>query len=53
MDPNEGYQSHEEEKEFTHPSTKDNEDLVEEREVKDIKHDDEVSMCCLPSDEAI
>jgi hypothetical protein len=29
-----GYQSHEEEKEFTHDSTEDNEDLVEEREPK-------------------
>jgi len=28
--PGEGYQSHEEKKEFTHDSTKDNEDLVEE-----------------------
>ena len=31
-----GYQSHEEEKEFTHDSTEDNEDLVEERESEDI-----------------
>jgi hypothetical protein len=31
----EGYQSHEEEQEFTHDSTKDNEDLVEEQ-----KHED-------------
>jgi hypothetical protein len=30
-DPNEGYQSYEEEKEFTSASTKDNEDLVEEQ----------------------
>jgi len=30
-DPNECFQSHEEEQEFTHASTKDNEDLVEER----------------------
>jgi hypothetical protein len=29
-DPNEGFQSHEEEQEFTHASTKDNEDLVKE-----------------------
>ena len=28
--PNEGYQSHEDEQEFTHGSTKDNEDLVKE-----------------------
>ena len=28
--PDEGYQSHEEEQEFTHDSTKDNEDLVKE-----------------------
>jgi hypothetical protein len=52
-DPNEGFQSHEEEKEFTHASTEDNEDLVEEREPEDIKHDDEVLMCAPPSDEAI
>jgi hypothetical protein len=47
--PDEGYKSHEEEQEFT---TKDNEDLVEERELEDIKHDDEVLMCAPPSDEA-
>jgi hypothetical protein len=52
-DPNEGYQSHKEEKEFTHASTEDNEDLVEEREPEDIKHDDEVLMCAPTSDEAI
>jgi hypothetical protein len=52
-DPNEGFQSHEEEKEFTHASTKDNEDLVEEQEPEYIKHDDEVSMCAPPSNKAI
>jgi hypothetical protein len=52
-DPNEGFQSHEEEQEFTHAPTEDNEDLVEEREPEDIKHDDEVLMCAHPSDEAI
>jgi hypothetical protein len=52
-DPNEGFQSHEEEKEFTHASTKDNEDLVEERQPEDIKHDDEILMCAPPSNEAI
>jgi hypothetical protein len=52
-DPNEGFQSHEEEQEFTHASTEDNEDMVEEREPEDIKHDDEVLMCAPPSDEAI
>jgi hypothetical protein len=52
-DPNEGFQSHKEEQEFTHASTEDNEKLVEEREPEDIKHDDEALMCALPSDEAI
>jgi hypothetical protein len=52
-DLDEGYQSHGEEQEFTHASSKDNEDLVEEREPEDIKHDDEVLMCAPPSDEAI
>jgi hypothetical protein len=52
-DLDEGFQSHGEEQEFTHASSKDNEDLVEEREHKDIKHDDEVLMCAPPSDEAI
>jgi hypothetical protein len=51
-DPNEGFQSHEEEKEFTHASTKDNEDLVKEKEPEDIKHD-EVLMCAPSSNEAI
>jgi hypothetical protein len=51
--PNEGYQSDEEEQEFTHASTKDNEGLVEEKEPKNIKHDDEVLMCAHASDEAI
>jgi hypothetical protein len=52
-DPNEGFQSHEEEQEFTHASTEDNEDMVEEREHGDIKHDDEVLMCDPPSGKAI
>jgi hypothetical protein len=52
-DPNEGFQSHEEEKKINHSSTKDNEDMVEEREPEDIKHDDEVLMCAPPSDESI
>ena len=52
-DPIEGFQSHEEEQEFIHASTEDNEDMVEEREPEDIKHDDEVLMCAPPSDEAI
>jgi hypothetical protein len=52
-DPNKGFQSHEEEQEFTHAPTKDNEDLVEEQEPKDIKHDDEVLMSAPPSNEAI
>jgi hypothetical protein len=52
-DPNERSQSHEEEKEFTHASTEDNEELVEERELEYIKHDDEVLMCAPPSDKAI
>jgi hypothetical protein len=36
-DPNEGFQSHEEEQEFTYASTEDNKDLVEDREPEDIK----------------
>jgi hypothetical protein len=52
-DPNEVFQSHEEGQEFTHASTEDNEDMVKEREPRDIKHDDEVSICAPPSDEAI
>jgi hypothetical protein len=52
-DRNEGFQSHEAEQKFTHAFTKDNEDLVEEREPADIKHDDAVLMCAPPSDEAI
>jgi hypothetical protein len=52
-DPNEGFQSHEEEQEFTHASTEDNEYLVEEKEPNDIKHDDEVLKCDPPSNEAI
>jgi hypothetical protein len=48
-----GNKSHGEEQEFTHASSKDNEDLVEEREPEDIKHDDEVLMSAPPSDEAI
>jgi hypothetical protein len=47
-DPNEGFQSHEKGKEFTHAST-----MVEEREPEDIKHNDEVLMCDPPSNEAI
>jgi hypothetical protein len=47
-DPNEGFQSHEEGQEFSHAST-----MVEERELEDIKHDDEVLMCVPPSNEAI
>jgi hypothetical protein len=49
----EGYQSHGEEQESTHASSKDNEDLVEEREPEGIKHNDEVLMCAPPSDQAI
>jgi hypothetical protein len=41
------------EQEFTHTSSKDNEDLVEEREPEGIKHNDEVLMCPPPSDQAI
>jgi hypothetical protein len=52
-DLDEVYQSHREEREFAHASSKDNEDLVEEREPEDIKHDDEVLMCAPPSNEAI
>jgi hypothetical protein len=52
-DPNEVFQFHEEEQEITHSSAKDNEDVVEERELEDIKHDDKVLMCAPPSDEAI
>jgi hypothetical protein len=52
-DPNEVFQFHEEEQEITHSSAKDNEDVVEELELEDIKHDDEVLMCAPPSDEAI
>jgi hypothetical protein len=52
-DPNEGFQSHEGEQEFTRASTEDNEDLVKKREPEDIKHDDEVLMCAPPFDEAI
>jgi hypothetical protein len=36
-DPNEGFQSHKEEQEITHASSKDNEDLVEDRQPEDIK----------------
>jgi hypothetical protein len=52
-DLDEGYQSHGEEQEFTHASSKDNEDVFEEREPEDIKYNDEVLMCSPPSDEAI
>ena len=51
--PNEGFQCHEEGKEFTHASAEDNKDIVKEKEPEDIKHDDEVSMCSPPYDEAI
>jgi hypothetical protein len=50
---NEGVQSHEEEKEITHASIEDNEDMVKEREPEDIKHDDKVLMCAPPFNEAI
>jgi len=52
-DPNEGFQSHEEEQEFTRASIEDNEYMVKEREPEYIKHDDEVLMYSPPSDEAI
>ena len=52
-DPNEVFQSHEEEKEITQSSFEDNEDVVEEWEPEDIKHDDEILMYAPPSDEAI
>jgi hypothetical protein len=52
-DPNEGFQSHEEEHEFTRASIEDNEDLVKEREPEDIKRDNEVLMCAPPFDESI
>jgi hypothetical protein len=48
-----GFQSHEEEKKITHASTKDNGDMVEEREPEDIKHDDKLLMCIPPFDEVI
>jgi hypothetical protein len=51
-DIDEGYQYHGDEQEFTHASRKDNEDLVEETEPEDIKHD-EVLTCAPPSDETI
>jgi hypothetical protein len=46
-DPDEGYQSHDEEKEFTHDSIK--EDLVEGQEPEEC----EILICASPSDEAI
>jgi hypothetical protein len=52
-DPNEVFQSHEEEQGITHSSFEEDEDVVEEREPEDIKHDDEALMCSPPSDEAI
>ena len=52
-DPKGVFQSHEEEQEITHSFVEDNEDMVEEREPEDIKHDDEVLMCAPPSDESI
>jgi hypothetical protein len=47
----EGYQSHGEEQEFTHASSRDSEDLVEEQEREDVKLDDGVLKCAPPSDE--
>jgi hypothetical protein len=47
------FQSHKEEQRITHSSAENNEDVVEELEPEDIKHDDEVLMCPPPSDEAI
>jgi len=52
-DLNEVFQSHKEEKWITHFSAKNNEDVVEELEPEDIKHDDEVFMCPHPFDEVI
>jgi hypothetical protein len=52
-DLDEVFQSHKEEKRITHSSAKNNEDVVEELEPEDIKHDDEVFMSPPPSDEAI
>jgi hypothetical protein len=52
-DRSEVFQSHEEKQEITHFYAKDNEDVVEEREPEDIKHDDEVLMYVAPSDESI
>jgi hypothetical protein len=49
----EAFQSHEEEQKITHVSTKDNGDMVKEREPEDIKHDDKLLMCAPPSDEVI
>jgi uncharacterized protein YktB (UPF0637 family) len=51
--PSEVLRSHEEGKEFTHASVEDNEDMVKEREPKDMKQDDELSICAPPLDEAI
>jgi hypothetical protein len=52
-DLDEVFQSHKEEQRITHSFAKNNEDVVEELEPEDIKHDDEVLMCPPPSDEAI
>jgi hypothetical protein len=52
-DLDEVFQSHKEEQRITRSSAKNNEDMVEELEPEDIKHDDEVFMCPHPSDEAI
>jgi len=51
--PDEGYQSQKDEQEFTHKSTKDDNDLVEEKELEDVNHEDEVLMSAPPSNEAI
>jgi len=49
----EGYEYHVEEQEFTHAFIEDKEDMVEEREPRDIKQNDEVSIYTPLSDEAI
>jgi hypothetical protein len=51
--PNEVSQSHEEEHGISHSSSKEDEDVVEEKEPENVQHDDEVLMCPHPSDEAI
>ena len=52
-DLDEVFQSHKEEQRITHSSAENNEDVVEELEPEDIKHDDEVLMYSPPSDESI